>query len=31
MERAGIALGNKNKELLDVAGSYYDEYDKNRP
>ncbi len=31
MERAGIALGNKNKELLDVAARYYEEYDKNRP
>lgn len=31
MERAGIALGNRNKELLDVAARYYEEYDKNRP
>lgn len=31
VERASIALGNKNKELLDVAERYFDEYDKNRP
>lgn len=31
IERAGIALGGKHKELLDVAVRYYDEYDKNRP
>ena len=30
-ERAGVALGYKNKELLDIAVSYYQEYDKNRP
>lgn len=31
MERAGIALGSRNRELLEAAVRYYEEYDKNRP
>jgi hypothetical protein len=30
-QRAGVALGNKNKDLLAVAIRYFEDYDKNRP